>query len=252
MCVLGENHARCKSLVSSLPLRGERAPTRHVPRERFRRHDRRREAVREAQEVSVVAVAGRRDEPQVRRGGARRREHAEDDEERGDQEQVRAQRRVAASGDEAAMARQARELGMHTKHDRDSTLAFHMGTPWNGNLGAKMKRLRQLRKEDPVLARGEAALLLPFRPIALIMAMCRTFGVHVHMAKAFAPIARQVLGAEGGEVEVVRGQWNTRAAKEGNSERGSMLHNWRLVTTWVAVFLVALAAQVVVIHVRSS
>jgi aarF domain-containing kinase len=165
---------------------------------------------------------------------------------------------AVASGDEAAMARQARELGMHTRHDRDSTLAFHIGTPWSGNLGTKMKHLRTLRKEDPVLARGEAALLLPFRPIAIIMAMCRTFGVHVHMARAFLPVAFacNVLRAESAAAGP---SWkkampppasSNGLARCSSSSSSSSLLNWRLWTTWAVVFLAALAAQVAVI--RSS
>ena len=172
---------------------------------------------------------------------------------------------AVASGDEAAMARQARELGMHTRHDRDSTLAFHIATPWSGNLGTKMKHLRTLRKEDPVLARGEAALLLPFRPIAIIMAMCRTFGVHVHMARAFLPVARNVLRAESAAAGP---SWkkampppassnggapsssSASASASSSSSSSSSMLNWRLWTTWAVVFLAALAAQVAVI--RSS
>lgn len=82
---------------------------------------------------------------------------------------------------------------MRSKHDLDSTLAFHLSAPFSGNLGAKLKRIRALEREDPVIGRGEAALLLPFRPIALTRACCKTFGVNVDIGRAFAPLAREVL-----------------------------------------------------------
>ena len=100
---------------------------------------------------------------------------------------------AVTSQDEKAIANQARALGMRSKHDLDSTLAFHLSAPFSGNLGAKLKRIRALEREDPVIGRGEAALLLPFRPIALTRACCKTFGVSVDIARAFAPLAREVL-----------------------------------------------------------
>ena len=107
------------------------------------------------------------------------------------------------------------------------------------------KRAIELEQEDPVTERGDGELLIPIRPIFLIRAMCRTFGMEVNMARAFAPLATRVLLEHGLPLPGAAKQPSAEGEAGEAQQRGVALWQGRaraVVALWMVLAVVAFAS----------
>jgi aarF domain-containing kinase len=105
---------------------------------------------------------------------------------------------AVVENDADALAALATERGTRTAHNRRDTLAFLLAAPLDSRpvhlVAADAARHQEL---DPLLALGDGALTLPFRPLVLVQAVCRLLGWHVSIAHELEPLARRVLAEHG-------------------------------------------------------